>query len=249
MCGICGLATNDPSQPVEETIIARMASALVHRGPDGQGALVAPGVGLGVRRLAIVDLETGDQPIASEDGSVVVVCNGEIYNHVELREDLIRAGHRFCTRSDVETIVHLYEDLGVDCVQRLRGMFAFALWDAPKRRLVLARDRLGIKPLAWARTADGIAFASEYKALLAAGMVEPRLDPAALDDLFAWGWVLQPRTLCAGVQRLEAGHVLVFEEGREEIRRWWSPPFVDESDRPRLTEEEWAEGLLARLED
>jgi asparagine synthase (glutamine-hydrolysing) len=249
MCGICGLATNDPSRPVEETIIARMASALVHRGPDGQGAHVAPGVGLGVRRLAIVDLETGDQPIASEDGSVVVVCNGEIYNHVELREDLIRAGHRFRTRSDVETIVHLYEDLGVDCVQRLRGMFAFALWDAPRRRLVLARDRLGIKPLVWARTADGIAFASEFKALLAAGLVEPVLEPAALDDLFAWGWVLQPRTMCAGVERLQAGRVLVFEAGREEIRRWWSPPLVDENDRPRLAEEEWAEGLLARLED
>src|SRR5512145_2887888 len=119
MCGICGMATTDPRRPVDEGLVERMAASLVHRGPDGQGTFVAPGVGLGVRRLAIVDLETGDQPIANEDGSVVLVCNGEIYNHVELRAELERAGHRFRTRSDVETIAHLYEDLGVDCVQRL----------------------------------------------------------------------------------------------------------------------------------
>ena len=147
MCGICGIATNDPMRPVDESLLTKMAAALVHRGPDGEGTFASTGVGLGVRRLAIVDLETGDQPIANEDGSVVVVCNGEIYNHVELREELTGAGHRFRTRSDVETIVHLYEDLGVDCLRRLRGMFAFALWDVPRRRLVLARDRLGIKPI------------------------------------------------------------------------------------------------------
>jgi len=249
MCGVCGAATHDSRGPVERETIERMAAALAHRGPDGQGTYVEPGVGLGVRRLAIVDLETGDQPIASEDGSVVVVCNGEIYNHVELRAELIEAGHRFRTRSDVETIVHLYEDLGLECVHRLRGMFAFALWDARRRRLVLARDRLGIKPLVWARTPEGLAFASEFKALLAGGLVEPVLDPAAIEDLFAWGWVLVPRSMCAGVRRLPAGHLLVFEGGREELRRWWAPPFVDEADRPRLSEQDWAEGLLARLED
>ena len=249
MCGICGIAAWDPGRPVEAATIEAMASALVHRGPDGQGAHVAAGVGLGVRRLAIVDLDTGDQPIANEDGSVVVVCNGEIYNHVELRRELTRAGHRFRTRSDVETIVHLYEDHGVDCVYRLRGMFAFALWDARRRRLLLARDRMGIKPLVWAWAPDGLAFASEFKALLAAGLVEPRLDPAAVEDLFAWGWVLQPRTMCAGIRRLPAGHLLVFEDGREQVRRWWAPPFVDESDRPRRTEAEWAEGLLAKIKD
>ena len=239
----------DPERPVAESLVSRMAAALVHRGPDGEGAHVSAGVGLGVRRLAIVDLATGDQPIANEDGSVVVVCNGEIYNHVELRAELDGAGHRFRTRSDVETIVHLYEDFGLDCLHRLRGMFAFALWDARRRRLVLARDRLGIKPLVWARTPDGLTFASEFKALLAAGVVEPRLDPAAVEDLFAWGWVLQPRTMCAGVRRLPAGHLLVFEAGREEVRQWWAPPFLDARERPQRTEGEWAEGLLARLEE
>jgi len=226
-----------------------MAAALVHRGPDGQGTFVAEGVGLGVRRLAIVDLETGDQPIANEDGSVVVVCNGEIYNHVELRAELMRAGHRFKTHSDVETIAHLYEDLGPDCVRRLRGMFAFALWDAPRARLVLARDRLGIKPLVWAPTREGIAFASEFKALLASGQVEAALDPGAVDELFAWGWVVTPRSSCAGVSRLPAGHVLVWQDGRHEIRQWWAPPFLEDRARPRLSEGEWAEGLRARLED
>lgn len=249
MCGICGIAANDPRRPVDGRLVERMAAALVHRGPDGQGSFASTGVGLGVRRLAIVDLETGDQPIANEDDTVVVVCNGEIYNHVELREELIRSGHRFRTQSDVETIVHLYEDHGPDCVHRLRGMFALALWDAPRGRLLLARDRLGIKPLVWARTREGLAFASEFKALLVAGLVEPALDPGALDDLFAWGWVVAPRSSCAGVHRLPAGHLLTYENGREELRRWWTPPFVDERDRPRLSEEEWAEGLLARLED
>ncbi|HUF90450.1 MAG TPA: asparagine synthase (glutamine-hydrolyzing), partial [Gemmatimonadota bacterium] len=249
MCGICGLATRHPGRPVDEALVGRMAAALAHRGPDGQGTFVSDGIGLGVRRLAIVDLETGDQPISSEDGSIVVVCNGEIYNYVELRAELERSGHRFRTRSDVETIVHLYEDLGLECVHRLRGMFAFALWDVNRGRLVLARDRLGIKPLVWARTGEGLAFASEFKALLAGGLVEPALDPAAVEDLFAWGWVLVPRTMCAGVQRLPAGHLLVHEAGREELHRWWTPPFVPEAERPRLSEEEWAEGLLERLED
>jgi asparagine synthase (glutamine-hydrolysing) len=249
MCGICGIATIDPRRPVDEALVGRMAAALAHRGPDGQGTFVTRGAGFGVRRLAIVDLETGDQPIANEDGSIVVVCNGEIYNHVELRAELSGAGHRFRTRSDVETIVHLYEDLGPDCVHRLRGMFAFALWDAPRGRLFLARDRLGIKPLVWARTRDGLAFASEFKALLAGGLVQPALDPAAIDDLFAWGWVVAPRSSCAGVNRLPAGHRLMYEDGREALDRWWAPPFVDDDDRPRLSEGEWAEGLRARLED
>src|SRR5215211_4667166 len=147
MCGICGVVPSDPERSVDRDLLRRMAAILRHRGPDNVGFFSAPGVGLGVQRLAINDLETGDQPISNADETVTVVCNGEIYNFVELRRELLASGHRFRTRSDVEVIVHLYEDHGVDCLDRLRGMFAFALWDAPRSRLMLARDRLGIKPL------------------------------------------------------------------------------------------------------
>src|SRR5262249_38766485 len=158
------------------------------RGPDGQGFRLAPGVALGIQRLAIIDLATGDQPITNEDDSVVVICNGEIYNHVELRAVLEARGHRFRTRSDVEVIVHLYEEDGVEAVQRLRGMFAFALWDASRRRLWLARDRLGIKPLHYAVTPGGIYFASEQKAILAAGIDPGPPDVRALDSIFEYGF-------------------------------------------------------------
>ena len=146
MCGIAGMAFVDPAKAPDRVILARMADILRHRGPDGDGFHVAPGVGLAFRRLAIIDLATGEQPIANEDGTVVVVCNGEIYNHVELRARLAATGHRFRTASDVETIVHLYEEHGDRFVDHLRGMFAFALRDAPPGRLLLARDRAGIKP-------------------------------------------------------------------------------------------------------
>ncbi len=249
MCGICGIATRDPKRPIGRELILRMTDSLAHRGPDGEGVHVGPGIGIGVRRLAIVDLETGDQPIVNEDSSVVVVCNGEIYNHVELRQELIQGGHRFRTQSDVETIAHLYEDLGQECVHRLRGMFAFALWDAKHARLMLARDRLGIKPLAWAHTRDGLAFASEYKALLAGGLVEPALNPTAVDNLFGMGWAGIPHAMCAGVQRLPAGHVLLYEGDQVRLKRWWEPPFGVRQDQPGLSEGEWAEGLLERLEE
>lgn len=146
MCGICGVAWAEPGRPVERALLRTMARVVVHRGPDGEGYHSGPGVGLAVRQLSIIDLETGDQPIANEDGSVVVICNGEIYNHVELRRELMSAGHSFRTRSDVEVIVHLYEDCGPAVVDRLRGMFAFALWDSTRRRLMLARDRMGSSP-------------------------------------------------------------------------------------------------------
>src|SRR5687768_18596607 len=141
MCGVCGVAWTDAARPVERGLLQRMTDSLRHRGPDGEGFFTAPGIGLGFRRLSIIDLETGDQPIANEDGSVVVVCNGEIYNFEELRAELSARGHRFRTRSDVEVIVHLYEEHGTRCLERLRGMFGLALWDARRRRLLLARDR------------------------------------------------------------------------------------------------------------
>src|SRR3954449_337889 len=186
MCGIAGEATSD-DRPVEPAVLERMCAAIEHRGPDSRGIHVDSGVGLGIQRLAVIDLQTGDQPIFNEDESVVVVLNGEIYNYRELRAELERDGHRFATRSDTEVIVHLYEDQGEGCVERLRGMFAFALWDRRRRRLLLARDRLGIKPLYLYRDADRVVFGSELKALRACPGVPRDLDGAALEDYLAFG--------------------------------------------------------------
>ena len=247
MCGICGFAPVDPRRTVDRSILERMTATLEHRGPDGSGVLAAQGIGLGLRRLSIIDLETGDQPIANEDGSVVVVCNGEIYNSPELREGLEASGHRFRTRSDVEVAVHLFEDLGLEFVTRLRGMFGLALWDAGSRRLVLARDRFGIKPVVYSRSAAGLWFGSEAKALLAGGEVGRGIELEGIGDLLTFGCVRTPRTLFAGIQRLPPAHLLVWSGGAMTLRRYWQPPL--EVERSALGEKEWAEALLAKLEE
>src|SRR5262245_10378968 len=250
MCGICGVAAVDPHRPVERDMLERMTAVLRHRGPDSQGLHLGAGIGLGVQRLSIVDLQSGDQPIANEDGSVVVVCNGEIYNSVELRAELAAAGHRFRTRSDVEVIVHLYEDLGPECVQRLRGMFAFALWDGRRRRLMLARDRLGIKPLSYAVRPEGLYFGSELKAVLASGRVPREVDTGAIDALFRFGFVVAPATLFATIQQLLPGHILLFEHGVPSITRYWRPRFPGRDEpEPRWGVDEWAESLRAKIEE
>ncbi|HUO64593.1 MAG TPA: hypothetical protein VMT97_12855, partial [Terriglobales bacterium] len=166
MCGIAGFAFTDPRHPVDRELLKRMTDVLRHRGPDADGFHVGPGVGLGHRRLSIIDLTTGDQPIYNETRSVVIVFNGEIYNFPELAREIEARGHTLATRSDTETIVHAYEDFGLECVKRLRGMFTFALWDEPQRRLVLARDRAGKKPLYYHIDGERLVFASEIKALL-----------------------------------------------------------------------------------
>src|SRR5437879_11226226 len=171
MCGIAGIIARDPREGVDEARLKRMRDVLRHRGPDAEGLWIDGPVGLGHRRLAIVDVAGGQQPMANEDGTVFVVCNGEIYNHPDLRPALEARGHRYRTRSDTETILHLYEEEGESCVESLRGMFAFAVWDRTRRRLLLARDRLGIKPLYYARTDRELLFASEIKALLAASPI------------------------------------------------------------------------------
>jgi asparagine synthase (glutamine-hydrolysing) len=201
-----------------------MTVAVRHRGPDGRALHVAPGIGLGIQRLAIVDIETGAQPIGNEDGTILVVCNGEIYNHVELRAVLESRGHWFRTRSDVEVIAHLYEDQGLEAVGHLRGMFSFALWDGGRRRLWLVRDRLGIKPLHYAAGPDGLYFASEIKAILASGIDPGALDTCALDAVFAFGFVFDPRTMFAGIRRLPPGHWLVYQEGQTLVRQYWQLP-------------------------
>ena len=225
MCGICGFAPSDPQQSVGRELLTGMTEIVRYRGPDSDGFYTTPGIGLGVRRLAINDLKTGDQPISNEDETITVVCNGEIYNFVELREELIADGHRVRTRSDVEVIVHLYEDLGPECLQRLRGMFAFALWDGPRRRLMLARDRLGIKPLHYSLGPDGCTFGSELKSILAANQIERRLDLQALRDVFSLGFVTGPKTLFTEIRRLPPAHYLLYEDGRAgPLRPYWRLP-------------------------
>jgi asparagine synthase (glutamine-hydrolysing) len=225
-----------------------MTEILRHRGPDGQGFHLAPGIGLGVRRLAIVDLETGDQPIRTPDESVSLVCNGEIYNFLELRAELQAAGHRFQSGSDVEVIVHLYEEFGIECLRRLRGMFALALWDARRRRLLLARDRLGIKPLFYALVGEGLLFGSEQKAILMAGLVERALDPRALDDVFNFGFITGQQTLFRAIRHLPPGHLLLYQDGRASLQRYWDP---DTLPRQRVGDPrsagEWAEALRDKL--
>lgn len=225
-----------------------MADILRHRGPDGDGFHLAPGIGLGFRRLAIIDLATGDQPIANEDGTVVVVCNGEIYNHVELRARLAVAGHRFRTASDVETIVHLYEEHGDDFVSHLRGMFAIALWDARRRRLLLVRDRFGIKPLYYAVVDGAIVFGSEQKAILASGAVVAQPDLQSMRQLLTDGRVVTPRTLVAGIRKVPPGFLLAWSEAGVELRQYWEVSFPPRDGYERRHEREWADGLREQLD-
>jgi len=248
MCGIAGHATHRADAPVDGTAIARMLQTIVHRGPDGEGVYVAPGIGLGVRRLAIVDLAHGDQPLANEDGSVVTVCNGEIYDAPETRASLQRAGHVFRSTSDVEVVVHLYEEHGLDFVHHLRGMFALALWDARRRRLVLARDRFAMKPLCYHQSRAGLWFGSEAKAIVAACALERRLDPEALRDVLTFGFVRSPRTMFAGIRTLPAGYLLVHESGRVRLERYWDVRFPARADvAPRRSDDDWSALLRAKL--
>ena len=248
MCGICGFVSSTPDQPIDREMLARMTALLHHRGPDGEGFCVKEGVGLGVRRLSIIDIEGGDQPISNEDETITVVCNGEIYNYIELRQHLVATGHRFRTSSDVEVIVHLYEEHADDFLRHLRGMFGLALWDAKQRRLILGRDRLGIKPLHYAYDSNGLYFASETKSILASDKVTPDLDVRALRDLFTYGFVLSPKTLVTGIHRLPPGHSMTYQEGKTTLRKYWEITFPrqDQYDLSRSATE-WAEALLEKL--
>jgi asparagine synthase (glutamine-hydrolysing) len=220
MCGIAG-TLRLRSEPVTRDEVARMCAVLRHRGPDDEGIHVDGAVGIGMRRLSIIDLATGRQPLANEDGTVWTVFNGEIYNFPELRTELAARGHVFATASDTEVIVHLYEEHGTGFVERLRGMFALAVWDARRRRLVLARDRLGIKPLYYAQTVKGLLFGSELKALLAAGLRRD-VDRQALHDYLSLGYVPGPRTIFAGARKLPPAHLLICERGTVTVRPYWS---------------------------
>jgi asparagine synthase (glutamine-hydrolysing) len=244
MCGICGLVSLDGS-PVDAAPLEGMCETLVHRGPDSSGRLVDGPVALGVRRLSIIDIAGGDQPIGNEDGSVQVVQNGEIYNHLELRARLVRAGHIFRTHSDTEALVHLYEEHGPEFVLELRGMFAVAVWDSKRRRVVLARDPFGIKPLYYSTAGGTLAFASELKAL-------PRgeVDLDALEAFLAFNSIPAPLSIWKDVRKLPAGHLLVWEgDGEPEVRRYSRPAPVSADEVRTEEENELAEELRARLRD
>jgi len=252
MCGVCGvLSLNGAS--VDRATLENMNQALLHRGPDSGGSFVHDGVGLAARRLAIIDLEGGDQPIANEDGTIHVVQNGEIYNYRELREELERSGHRLATRSDTEVLVHLYEDHGPGFVEKLRGMFAIALWDGRARRLLLARDRFGIKPLYYRLTPESLSFASELKALIRQPGFAREIDPNALETYLAFSFIPAPLTIFRGVKKLPPGSVLTWNadegEGGAQIVSYARPRPVRAGEVRTETEEELAEELLARLRD
>jgi asparagine synthase (glutamine-hydrolysing) len=225
MCGIVGIVHRDPARPVAPETIRTMCRALAHRGPDDEGTFVAGSVGLGMRRLSIIDLAGGRQPISNEDGTRVIVFNGEIYNYRVLRSELELRGHRFRSSSDTESIVHLYEERGADCVSQLRGMFAFAIWDAEAATLLLSRDRFGIKPLYYVAASWGLAFASELKALVAAGLTTRELDWEALNAYFQLGYIPAPASPFRDVRKLEPGHWLRWRNtGELTIRPYWDLP-------------------------
>ena len=246
MCGIAGILYADPAQPVSRDLLKTMGDAIAHRGPDAEGFWAERGIGLVHRRLSIIDLAGGDQPIGNEDDSVQVIFNGEIYNFQELRAGLEARGHRFRTRSDTEVLVHLYEEQGEQLVDRLRGMFAFALWDRTRRRLVLGRDRLGIKPLYIYRDAEKLLFGSELKAILAHPDVERDLDPAALEEYLAFGMVCGSSSIFRRIAKLPPAHVLVVgpEALDRPARRYWQLR-IEPDHKP--TAEEWQERIRAKV--
>src|SRR5262245_14716891 len=208
MCGIAGILKFDHAERAEEDRLVRMRDVITHRGPDGQGLIVDGRAGLAHRRLAIIDVAAGQQPMCNEDGNVWITFNGEIYNHAELRAGLEARGHQYRTRSDTETILHLYEEEGEGVVDGLHGMFDFAIWDRTRQRLLLARDRLGIKPLYYARTGSELLFGSEIKAVLAADALRPEFNEEALPEFLAKRFVASDETFFRGVRKLLPGHVL-----------------------------------------
>jgi asparagine synthase (glutamine-hydrolysing) len=240
MCGITGAIWTDPKLAIESATLQKMMDVIAHRGPDDAGQSCnefhlrppyepMPGVALGFRRLSIIDLEGGHQPMSNEDGSVWVVFNGEIYNYPTIRRRLEGAGHKFKTQSDTETIVHLYEDEGLDCFRHLNGMFALAIWDAKQRRLVIARDRIGQKPLVYRQEPNRLFFASELKSLLQVEGVPRDIDAGAIDDYLTYQYIPYPKTIFRGIRKLPPGHFAVFQDGRLDVRAYWEPDLHHET--------------------
>ena len=244
MCGIYGIVSHDHPERAREDELARMGGVIRHRGPDDFGHFLDDGIALGMRRLSIIDVAGGHQPISNEDGTVWLVLNGEIYNFRELRAELEEKGHHFRTRSDTEVIVHLYEEEGLEFFRRLRGMFGIALWDKRLERLVLGRDRIGEKPLYIRREPHRLLFASELKAILQAEDVPRRLNPVALEEYLALGYVPAPLCLLEGFEKLLPGHYLVVERGRTKDHSYWDAPL---GKTENCSEEEWIERIQAKI--
>jgi asparagine synthase (glutamine-hydrolysing) len=236
MCGICGIAFANRGETADADLIAAMRDALAHRGPNGAGLIELRGATLGHRRLSVIDLATGGQPMANEDQTVWVSYNGEIYNYLELRSQLLARGHQFRTRSDTEVLVHAYEEFGDDFVRRLNGMFAFALYDVKRGRLLLARDHVGIKPMFYVQSADRLAFASEIKGLFPAIGRRPGLRPESLQEYLVFRYVAWDRTFYQDVRRLPPGHLAVYEQGRLSLQRYWAPPIASAPSAPTMAE-------------
>ena len=224
MCGIAGVVSATRESNITEAVVRHMCDQIIYRGPDEEGIYVEDGAGLGMRRLSIIDLSGGHQPVFNEDRSAWIVFNGEIYNFPELRPELEKRGHRFYTKSDTEVIIHLYEEMGAECVQKLRGMFSLAIYDKTKRKLVLARDRLGKKPLHYALLKDKLYFGSEIKSILAVAPELAEVNAQGLLEYLYYGYVPDPITAFTGIQKLPPGHLLEFENGKIQIRQYWDLP-------------------------
>jgi asparagine synthase (glutamine-hydrolysing) len=246
MCGIAGILTADGLGAHGQELLKKMCRVIVHRGPDDEGFYFAPRAALGIRRLSIIDLDTGHQPVLNEDGSIAVVLNGEIYNYRELRHKLEANGHRFSTSGDTETIVHLYEDYGDEVVQHLRGMFCFALWDNQRQRLLLARDRIGIKPVYYAQQDGMLTFGSEIKCILQRPDFERRINPQSLLAYLTFLYVPAPATMYEGIAELPAGHYLTWENGQARVQRYWRLEYRIDGGH---AEDYYLEGLRAKLAD
>jgi asparagine synthase (glutamine-hydrolysing) len=250
MCGITGWANFDSHVPPPggaHDLLHAMCERMIHRGPDSEGLFVTNGVALGMRRLAIIDLVTGEQPAFNEDKSVAVVLNGEIYNYRELRVQLEKRGHSFRSASDTEVLPHLYEEYGDGMMRELNGMFAFALWDSKRRRLLIARDRFGEKPLYWGVFANTLLFASEPKVLLAHPRCKPSLDLQALRNYLSFDYVPAPLSIYSGINKLPAAHKLTLEDGRVSVERYWRLSY--KTAQPVPSEQEAAEELRELMAD
>ena len=246
MCGICGIIYDDSSRTVDRPVLETMNRTMIHRGPDDEGYYIGRGAGLAMRRLSIIDVRGGHQPMTSEDGNVVAVCNGEIYNFQGIRSRLEAKGHRFITRSDAEVLPHLYEDRGSSFVSEINGMFGLAVWDERERRLIVARDRMGQKPMYWTRTDDALVFASELKAILAYPTIERNIDRKSLAKYLAYEYVPAPHTIFEGIYKLEAGFQLVAGNGAPKVKEYWDVPMG--SDACDLSEKQAERRLLELLE-